>query len=172
MNLKNYTSSVPIERTISRIEQVLAQSGASGITKSYDNGQLTALCFNVTLPNKTVSVRLPANHDAVYQSLRKEIRRPRPGTMEKLRDQAMRTSWKLMQDWVEVQISLIKMQQVDFLQVFLPYVMVDSHRTFYAAIKEKNYLALPEVSGAQSENGPSSPTAADGNGRAERKHGS
>lgn len=153
MKLKNYTSGVPVERTISRIEQVLAQSGASGISKDYDNGSLVALSFRVALPTgRTVAVRLPANHDGVYQSLRKEMRRPRPGTLEKLRDQAMRTSWKLMQDWVEVQISLIKMQQVDFLQVFLPYVMVDNNRTFYAAIKEKNYLALPEVSGAQSEN--------------------
>lgn len=43
-------------------------------------------------------------------------------------------------------LALIKMQQVDFLQVFLPYVLVDANRTFYSAIKEKNYLALPETS--------------------------
>lgn len=146
MNIKNYTSSVPVERTISRIEQVLAEAGASGIIKDYDQGRLSALSFKVTLPTgRAVDVRLPANHDAVYQTLKKEIRRPRPGTMEKLRDQAMRTSWKLMQDWVEVQISLIKMQQVDFMQVFLPYVW-DGRRTFYAALKEQNYLALPESS--------------------------
>ncbi len=146
MNIKNYTSSVPVERTISRIEQVLAEAGASGIIKDYDQGRLSALSFKVTLPTgRAVAVRLPANHDAVYQTLKKEIRRPRPGTMEKLRDQAMRTSWKLMQDWVEVQISLIKMQQVDFMQVFLPYVW-DGRRTFYAALKEQNYLALPEAS--------------------------
>lgn len=143
--IKNYTSSVPIDRTISHIEQILAQSGASGIIKDYHEGKLTALCFRVALPTgRLVAVRLPVNQEAVYQTLRKEIRRPRPGTLEKLRDQAARTSWKLMQDWVEVQISLIKMQQVDFMQVFLPYVW-DGRRTFYAALKEKEYLALPEA---------------------------
>jgi len=144
MNLKNYTSSVPVERTISRIEQVLAEAGANGIIKDYEAGKLVALSFKVALTaGREVSIRIPANHEAVYQSLRKEILRPRRGTLEKLREQSLRTSWKLMQDWVEVQISLIKMQQVDFLQVFLPYVW-DGRRTFYAALKEQNYLALPE----------------------------
>lgn len=118
--------------------------------KNYEAGQLVALCFNVTLPNgKPVTIKLPANHKAVHDSLKKEVRRPRKGTLERLEDQAMRTSWKLMQDWVEVQISLIKMQQVDFLQVFLPYVW-DGKKTFYAALKENKFLALPKMSGEQS----------------------
>jgi len=146
VNLKNYTSSVPIDRTVSRIEQVLAQAGACGVMKDYEGGVLVALSFRVVLPTgRTVAVRLPANHEAVYQSMKKEIIRPRSGTMEKLRDQAMRTSWKLMQDWVEVQLSLIRMQQVDFMQVFLPYVW-DGKQTFYAALKSQNYLSLPEAS--------------------------
>lgn len=144
MNLKNYTSSVPIERTIYHIEQLLASAGVSGIIKDYDKGELTALCFKVVLPvGKTVTVRLPVNHEAVYQILLKSIKRQRQGTIEKLKEQAMRTSWKLMKDWVEIQLSLIQMQQVDFLQVFLPYVW-DGKRTFYTALKEQNYLALPE----------------------------
>ncbi len=145
MNVKNYTSTVPFDRSVSRIEQVLAGAGASGITKDYTGGLLVALSFKIVLPNgKPITVRLPANHEAVYQALSKKVRRFQPGTQTRLRDQAMRTSWKLMQDWVEVQISLIRMQQVDFLQVFLPYVW-DGTRTFYAALKEKDYLALPEA---------------------------
>jgi len=145
MNIKNYTSNVPVERTISRIEQVLASAGAVGIIKDYSAGRLVSLSFRVTLPTgKAVEVRLPANHEAVYQTLCKDIRRPRKGTMEKLQDQSLRTSWKLMQDWVEVQISLIKMQQADFMQVFLPYVW-DGNKTFYAALKDQNYLMLPDA---------------------------
>lgn len=142
MAIKNYTSSVPVDRTISRIEQVLAKAGATGIVKDYANSCLVALSFKVTLPNgREVSIRLPANHNAVYQTLRNQVVRPRSGTLKKLHEQSMRTSWKLMQDWVEVQISLIQMQQVDFMQVFLPYVW-DGKRTFYAAIKESNYAGL------------------------------
>lgn len=144
MNIKNYTSTVPVERTIARIECVLAKAGACSISKDYQEGQLSAITFKVLLPSRSVSVRLPANHEAVYQTLQKEVIRPRSSTMQKLREQAMRTSWKLMQDWVEVQISLIEMAQADFMQVFLPYVW-DGHKTFYAALKEQNYRALPET---------------------------
>lgn len=144
MNIKNYTSSVGVDRTVARIEQLLAQAGATGIVKDYTEGRLEALAFRVVLPNgRIVSVRLPANHEAVYQAMRKQLKRPRPETLRNLREQSLRTSWKLMQDWVGVQISLIQMQQVDFMQVFLPYVW-DGRRTFYHALKDQNYLALPE----------------------------
>jgi hypothetical protein len=48
-----------------------------------------------------------------------------------------------VEDWVEVQLSLIRMQQADLLQVFLPYIW-DGSRTFYAAIKERNFLAITD----------------------------
>jgi hypothetical protein len=35
MNIKNYTSGIAVESTISRIEAKLAAAGASGITKLY-----------------------------------------------------------------------------------------------------------------------------------------
>lgn len=143
MNLKNYTSSVPVNKTISRIEQLLASAGACGISKDYASNKLTALNFRIVLPtSKEISIRLPANVEAVYDSLEKAIKKPRKGTLENLKAQAERTAWKLMQDWVEVQMSLIQMQQADFMQVFLPYVW-DGRQTFYHALKEKNFLALP-----------------------------
>lgn len=144
--LKNYTSGVAVERTISNIETTLARAGAMAVTKDYKEGRVDALYFKLNLPvNRVVAIRLPVNIEAVYETLRKDVKRPHAGTLDRLRDQAMRTAWKLMQDWVEVQISLIQMQQVDFMQVFMPYVW-DGKRTFYAALKDKQFLALPEAS--------------------------
>lgn len=151
MTLKNYTSDVPISRTIARIEEKLAESGAEGIMKEYDSGRLIALSFRVTIPanQQKVSVRLPANVDAVYEALAHEVRRPRDGTLARVREQAERTAWKLMQDWVEVQLSLIAMQQAEFLQVFLPYVLV-GQRTIYDRAKADGFrFMLPEKSEAQ-----------------------
>ena len=113
--LKNYTSDVPVSRTISRIEEIIAR------TKAYDNGRLVALCFGIYLPNgKLVTIRLPANTDAVYEALMKKIHKPQTGTAARIREQAERTAWKLMQDWIEVQLSLVEMQQAELAQVFLP----------------------------------------------------
>lgn len=142
--IKNFTSGVPVETTVARIEKLLSGSGANGILKDYQNMRLVAISFHVLLPTgRHVAVRLPAQPEAVYATLQKQIRRPRKGTLDKLRQQADRTAWKLMQDWVEVQLSLIQLQQADFLQVFLPYVW-DGRRTYYAALKANNFLALPE----------------------------
>lgn len=145
MNLKNYTSNVPMARTVSRIEECLAEAGATGIMKDYKDGILVALSFKVNLPSgKVMAIRLPANSDGVFSAMMKTVKRPRSSTAGKIREQAQKTSWKLMQDWVEVQLSLIQMEQADFVQVFLPYVW-DGHRTFYQQLKDKNFLALPSA---------------------------
>jgi len=142
MNLKNYTSSVSAVHTIGRIEQLLAQAGTNGVVKEFSNGRVLSLTFTATLPNsKTVSIRLPANVQAVYVALRKKVKRPHPGTDQRLLEQAERTAWKLMQDWVEVQLSLIAMQQAEFLQVFLPYVY-DGRRSFFDSLKSNDFKAL------------------------------
>lgn len=144
MNLKNYTSSVPAELTVARIEQILARAGASGVMKEYQAGELSALTFRLTLPDsgRPVAIRLPVNPDAVFRELAKSLKRQNPSTLANAKAQARRTAWKLMQDWVEVQISLIQMQQADFMQVFLPYVW-DGRQTYYAALKSDNFMALP-----------------------------
>lgn len=141
--LKNYTSGVPVDRTISRIESLLVTAGASNIVKDYKEGKLDAICFMVVMPDSgdKVSVRLPAKVEAVYATMKDAVKRPRRGTLEKLQDQASRTAWKLMQDWVEVQLSLIQMHQVEFLQVFLPYVWTGKS-TFYDMLKGQNFKML------------------------------
>lgn len=141
--IKNYTSGVPVDRTLAKIEAALVRGGATNVSKDYKDGMLSAVCFVVVNPQtgQRMSVRLPANADGVYQAMRASVKRPRAGTLEKLREQASRTAWKLMQDWIEVQMSLIQMQQAEFLQVFLPYVW-DGKKTFYTALKDGGFKML------------------------------
>ena len=148
MNIKNYTSDVPVNRTVARIEEVLAQSGACSIQKEYGpEGSVSALRFELETPSrKNVFIRLPVDPDKVFKALAKSVRHPQRGTMDRIREQAGRTAWKLMQDWVEVQVSLIKMEQVEPLEVFMPYVLVSRHQTLFQQLKESQYKALlPET---------------------------
>lgn len=141
--MKNYTSTVPVERTISKIEMVLAKAGALSIHKEFRDGQISALSFILSVPGgKDVAIRLPASVEAVEQILMGEVKRPQKETIKRIHDQASRTAWKIMQDWIEVQISLIEMQQVEALQVFLPYIW-DGKKTFYTALKEGGFKMLP-----------------------------
>ena len=145
MMLKNYTSGVPIDRTVSKIEAALVRGGATNIMKDYKDNILDAICFAVIMPEsgQRIAVRLPANASAVYETMRKRVKRMRRGTEDKLKEQASRTAWKLMQDWIEVQLSLIEMSQVEFLQVFLPYVW-NGKTTVYNLLKEQGFKLLTE----------------------------
>lgn len=146
--MKNYTSSVPVETTIARIEKALCAAKVRNVIKDYDENGVVALYFTLQNPaaDSLVPVRLPANIESVMKVLREKMKRPRPETLRRLWQQANRTAWKLMQDWVEVQLSLIELQQVEALQVFLPYVW-DGKRTYYTALKESGFKLLPQKGG-------------------------
>jgi len=142
--MKNYTSSVPVDMTIARIEKVLAKFGATGVAKSYKSGEIDSLQFSIIEPmsGKGVIIHLPAKVVAVRMILAKGVRRPRGetrysrSTEDRINDQAARTAWKIIQDWVEVQLSLIEMGQAEILQVFLPYVW-NGEKTYYELAKEQ-----------------------------------
>ena len=147
MNLKNYTSSVPMDVTIARIERLLVDVGATGIGKEYQAGVVTALMFRIAFqPEKPeVTVKLPANVEACLNAFWTDYcktRGPRSNkTKDEFKEQAARTAWKLQQDWVEVQISLIRLQQQDVMQAFLPYAW-DGQQTVYERVRCNGFRAL------------------------------
>lgn len=145
MYLKNYTSEVPVDVTIPRIEKFLISAGADGIQKMYTSERLTAIMFLIDFePGRQVTIRLPSNADKCTDALWKDYQMSVPKgrkTRDDFIDQGERTAWKLVQDWVEVQISLIKLKQVETLQVFLGYVW-DGEKDFYTQVKTTNYRAL------------------------------
>lgn len=145
--MKNYTSTVPVERTISKIEQILAAAGATSVHKEYRDGGVSALSFRLPISeDRDVTIRLPADVSAVERILLAGVKRPRKETIKRISDQASRTAWKIMQDWIEVQISMIEMHQVEALQVFLPYVW-DGNKTLYAAFRDGGFKMLPAPKG-------------------------
>lgn len=147
MNLKNYTSSVPADTTVARIERQLADAGVSGIQKLYEKGRVVAILFAITFDTSRppVTVRLPANIEACLEAFWQEYRAnrgPRSNkTREEFRGQAEMTAWKIQQDWVEVCLSLIRLKQVTFMQAFLPYVW-DGQATFYEKLSVSGFKGL------------------------------
>ncbi len=145
MPLKNYTSSVPATRSISYIETKLAQNGAREILKLYDdNCRVTGICFVVPLNGQDMPFKLPAKIAECENVLRANLSpRARPETRKKVIQQAERTAWKILSDWVEAQMAMIELAQVEIMEVFLPYVY-DYRRkqTYFERLKERGYKAL------------------------------
>lgn len=144
--MKNYTSTVDAETTIWRIEQLLIQFGARNISKDYHEGQVTGIFFTLSVPeiDTPLSIRLPASVDAVEKVfLAKRKGYVTTSQKQKLSVQAKRTAWKLIQDWVAVQLSLIEMRQAEAAQVFMPYMWNDrTKKTFFSIVKDSGYKGL------------------------------
>lgn len=148
MGLKNYTSQVPASKSIGWIERRLAANGANQILKTYDiTGRVEAIAFIVPIGGAGMSFKLPAQIAACEKTLKDTVRRPRADTYKRIRKQAERTAWKIVADWVDAQMAMIELSQVEFLQVFMPYLY--SHvqsKTFYEIAKEKGVQKLlPEA---------------------------
>lgn len=141
MFLKNYTSSVPIERTVARIETLLAEFGAKAIGKNYEAGRLTSLMFQLEINGRDILIRLPANPQAVYEAMRKKCKRPRSGTLEKLKEQSDRTAWRIQQEWLEIELTRIGLNQIEPLQPFLSYIW-DGKQTYFESLKERSFKGL------------------------------
>lgn len=146
--IKNYTSTVPSSRSVSFIEHRLVKYGARNIMKSYDgSGKLAGLCFVIEVPGAgQVSFAVPAKVSEVERRLFLDVRRPRPDTKKRISEQAERTAWKLLSDWIEIQLSLVELGQVEFMEVFLPYAVSGFRegkpQTFYERIKGDGFKLL------------------------------
>lgn len=143
MNLKNYTSTTPASVSMGKIEKCLVTAGATNISKTYENNICTAITFRMLVHDRPLFFQLPARVEACFEVFWKEVKRPRPDTKVKTREQAERTAWKIICDWVEVQLSMILLEQADALEVFLPYVFnPETNQTFYNQLKDKGFKAL------------------------------
>jgi len=145
--LVNYTSEVPSSRSIADIETLLMEHGALSINKSAKNGKVDALAFSIPVNGAIANILLPANVQAVYSVLVKEreSHATRPISISaaaSLIAQAERTAWRIQLDWVRVQLSLVRMKQVELLQIFLPYVIDATGQTFYSQLKSRRYAGL------------------------------
>lgn len=143
MNLKNYTSEVPASTSISRIEKYLVEAGATDISKKYDSGICSALTFRMMVNGMPMFFQMPAKVDRCFKVLWDEVKKPLAGTKERVRQQAERTTWKLISDWVQVQVSMIELEQAEALQVFLPYLYNPAkEETYYEQLKSGGFKQL------------------------------
>jgi hypothetical protein len=144
MSLKNYTSSVPAERSISLIEHELVRAGAQHISKSYDDkGNIEGIMFQIMNNNIPLTFQLPTKWRQCFKLMMQDIRRPKPTTEQTVTLQAQRTAMKILYDWVTIQVSMIKLEQAEVIEIFLPYMFnVREQKTFFEIAKEKNYKGL------------------------------
>lgn len=149
MKLKNYTSGVRVEKSISEIESLLVKAGATAVSRFYVNGRLGGFLFEIPVRGIPMTFKLPSNPEAVERVMKEGVRKPHKGTMkrigtlERIKEQAERTAWKLLNEWVHIQLSMISMQQAEAMQVFLPYIYDQKKdQTFFEKLKGTGFKQL------------------------------
>jgi tRNA nucleotidyltransferase/poly(A) polymerase len=143
--IKNYTTDIPVERTIAEIQKLLAQNGARGIALEYDeHGTIKDIFFKIILNNKELPFRLPAKADKVCAALHEgtpEHYHTRYG--QQWQEEAQRIAWRICKTWLEAQITLINLEQAKMEEVFLPYLIMPGNKTLFETM-ERNQFLLPE----------------------------
>lgn len=135
--IKNYSTEVSAERSISEIEKILTSFGAEAIIKQYTaDGKVRSLSFRI----KDDAFKLPANLNGVKEVLYSG-RRAYYGrnSMKNREETAYRVSWRIIKDWIHAQLSLITSGQAHAQEIFFPY-MYDGKRTLYQAYIEGKLL--------------------------------
>lgn len=127
MAIKNYTSTVDVYTSLGEIQSALARAGAQKIMVDYLDGKPTAVSFALSGPNGQIrGFTLPAAVDGTMRVFAKQ-------RVNKDREQAERTAWRNVRDWVLAQCALIECCDVPIDEVFLPYLTDRSGRTLYQA---------------------------------------
>ncbi|MDX2187756.1 MAG: hypothetical protein SFV32_12545 [Opitutaceae bacterium] len=147
--LLNYTTEIPASRTVAEIYALLSEGGARAIMSEYDGSQKpTGICFQLITTFGPIMYRLPANVTAaqtVLNAMTKRTGRDKiPDRYYNDRDQAERVAWRIVRDWVEVQLAIHQLGQAKLEQIMLPFAVTPDGRTYYERVVERGSLALPE----------------------------
>lgn len=141
--LRNYTSEVPPAKSQAAIEQLLVAAGAATISKFYLEGRCSGFFFQLPVGPQLLAFKLPANAEAVYQQALRAARSLDARKRTLLRAQAERTAWKTLYEWVQIQLDMVALRQLDVLQVLLPYQYDEaSEKTLYERVASADFQLL------------------------------
>lgn len=142
MPLLNYRTTVPVHRTVSEIHGLLVEAGARQIGTEYDGaGTPTGVRFVTETVAGRRAFTLPVTARRVQAVLEREKVDARLRTPE----HSQRVAWRIVKDWVEAQMAIIRTEMVTLDQVMLPYMKAGpAGETVYEMYRNEQ-LALPSA---------------------------
>lgn len=144
MNLKNYTSGVPAGNSIANISRCLIHAGATNISHSYDpvSRQCDGMYF-IPVNGIPIVFKLPVKVAQCEKYLLAQRIKLTPEAKTRCHEQAERTAWKILHEWIEIQVSMIQLQQAEATEIFLPYIFNPAtNKTLFERYKETGFKQL------------------------------
>jgi hypothetical protein len=149
-HLPNYTTQIPVQKTVTEIITLLQAHGASKIMQEFDEDrEITAISFTLAVGPQHIPYRLPSQWPGAYWVMYPRAKAPRTweSRQEKAQrlkheGQAKKTAWRTIFHWLVQQLGMVQMQQATPAQIFLPYQITDDGRTVYERLRDTQF-ALP-----------------------------
>jgi len=148
--IKNFSTTIAVEKTIAEIEKMLSKYGATKIMKEYDvDGNPAILVFAIMTDHGEMPVRLPINIEKILDVFKLQVssgKLPRRfwGT-DWAREQAARVSWRIIKDWLDAQLTLLHIEMVKVEEIFLPYIYNDRLQMTVFEMIEQNKFNLDRL---------------------------
>ena len=151
MAIKNYTTQIPVEKTVGEIEAILAKGGADRILKEYfGDGSIKAISFVTMVNERPIAFQVPIELNAWIALINLAVDE---GKLQKrFRDdssQARRVGWRVIKDWIDAQLALVQTKTVKIEQVFLPYAITRSGKTLFQELEDKKFNQLQITNGEE-----------------------
>ena len=103
------------------------------------DGQPAGLKWRVDSRHGPLGFALPIKAEAVYTVLTQQ--KIMPTNSQGRKEQANRTAWRIVKEWVAAQMALIETGMVEMEEVFLPYMLTEG-RTAYQVLSANKFKAL------------------------------
>lgn len=143
--IANAQTVVSVEKSISEIEKFLLQANATHVGRQYDGGRMVGITFSVVTPRGERSFLVPVDVDSVYQRLEDCWIHRQIAQRYVNRDQARRTAWRCIRDWIRAQLALVGTGLATSDRVMMAYLETAPGRVIYDDFAQGHVkvLALP-----------------------------
>lgn len=123
--IANKSTTVPPEKSVSEIQQMLVAARASAIMVDYEQGEPVSISFKIHRSNTTLSFQLPCN----WQGTLAAMQRARLPKSMLIPSHAKRVAWRILRDWLRAQLSLIESGATTMEEVMLPWCLIAAGQT-------------------------------------------
>lgn len=123
MAILNYTTKIDAWKTVNEVQQILSKHKVSHFSIKNEGSFPVALSFCVDYKGQPLNYLLPCNHEGVLRCLKNDRKIPKAS---KNSEQALRTSWRIIKDWVEAQMAIVESELAPIQEVFMPYLIINA----------------------------------------------
>lgn len=83
---------------------------------------------------------MPIRVDECLKVMQKQKKEHPKMQIKATKEQASKVAWRIMKDWIEVQMALLEINMVRFEEIFLPYIETTDGKTIYEKLEDRKFL--------------------------------